>query len=479
MPNGVRLLSSLLLSTIACASAPPVEEGVARPVERVATSAPSAAVSAEPKMELVTNVLPGDLLFRPSGIIPPGADLYAIDGTLAAVDIRPNADMMGFEAYVYELSGNKFALVGAQPFDGQMTHIEGVEGKAGGRLVIVSLSPYGRGAMRTETPIRGGGRAQNVGDPMSIVFDKIAELNVPGCGSSPGSNKLLPMKRSGDVQEDGDAVLVEGLGCDEKRVLQVRADRKATPTFRELEPRQRLANGTKGVYLVGDRIERHAAGRFTVIAENVPPILNDKAGRASVAFVYELPDGSVIAHSGKQAFLWHDRKWVEALLPGHEPAASVLWDGQTLWATNSAGIYRFTPPGASAPTAIDTTALKDVKDEPSPGDSPALVMKPPGPQCKSNVVVLYGFTKVTPLDYDYPLTRKALKGHLELKGTRFAVTEDGGKRYFVGFPPSFQVAQELVKVVSAGVNGSKPQVVCAEPKVIREMNLDLATGEIK
>jgi hypothetical protein len=34
---------------------------------------------------------------------------------------------------------------------------------------------------------------------------------------------------------------------------------------------------------------------------------------------------------------------------------------------------------------------------------------PGSPACGSNVVVLYGFTKVTPDDYDFPLTRKALK----------------------------------------------------------------------
>lgn len=101
-----------------------------------------------------------------------------------------------------------------------------------------------------------------------------------------------------------------------------------------------------------------------------------------------------------------------------------------------------------------------------------------GPACKSNVVVLYGFTKVTPDDYDFPLTRKALKGRTEFAKSRFVVTKDGGQKFFSAIVPTFDEGKKLVSVIEKNVQGSKPQIVCAEPEILRELKLDLATGEI-
>lgn len=101
-----------------------------------------------------------------------------------------------------------------------------------------------------------------------------------------------------------------------------------------------------------------------------------------------------------------------------------------------------------------------------------------GPKCKSNVVVLYGFTKVTPDDYDFPLTRKALKGRTEFGKTRFVVTKDNGQKFFSALVPSFEEGKKLVALIEKNVQGSKPQIVCAEPEIVRELKLDLATGEV-
>ncbi len=102
-----------------------------------------------------------------------------------------------------------------------------------------------------------------------------------------------------------------------------------------------------------------------------------------------------------------------------------------------------------------------------------------GPKCKTNVVVLYGFTKVTPDDYDFPLSRKALKGHTEFKDVRFVVTKDYGQKFFSGLAPSFNDAKKLAALIEKEVKGSKPQVVCAEPEILRELKLDLKTGEVQ
>ncbi|MBK6517647.1 MAG: hypothetical protein IPG04_26905 [Polyangiaceae bacterium] len=101
-----------------------------------------------------------------------------------------------------------------------------------------------------------------------------------------------------------------------------------------------------------------------------------------------------------------------------------------------------------------------------------------GKDCTSNVVVLFGFTKVTPDDYDFPKTREALKGQTGLSDVKLAVTQEFGKRYFVAMTPDFVKAQKLAAVVSEKVKGSKPQVVCAEPQVLRELKLDWKTGAV-
>lgn len=104
--------------------------------------------------------------------------------------------------------------------------------------------------------------------------------------------------------------------------------------------------------------------------------------------------------------------------------------------------------------------------------------RPASPACKNNVVVLYGFTKVTPEDYDFPLTRKALKGQQSLRDVTFAVTREAGQKFFVGLTPTFERAAALRDVIEKGVQGSSPQIVCAKPEILRELKIDLATGEL-
>jgi hypothetical protein len=108
---------------------------------------------------------------------------------------------------------------------------------------------------------------------------------------------------------------------------------------------------------------------------------------------------------------------------------------------------------------------KSADESPKVADAAVVQQAPPktkkpasfgGPRCKDNVVILYGFTKVTPDDYDFPLTRKALKGHTELKDVKFVVTKDYGKKFFAAKTPSFDVAKKVSKVIEDGVKGAKP-----------------------
>lgn len=106
-------------------------------------------------------------------------------------------------------------------------------------------------------------------------------------------------------------------------------------------------------------------------------------------------------------------------------------------------------------------------------------VKPASAGCTKPFVVLYGMTKVAPDDYDFPLTRKALKGQTKYKETRFWVTRDAGQRFLIARVATVDLGKELVKDISASVKDSTPQLLCGDPaETIRELKIDLVTGDV-
>jgi hypothetical protein len=84
---------------------------------------------------------------------------------------------------------------------------------------------------------------------------------------------------------------------------------------------------------------------------------------------------------------------------------------------------------------------------------------------------------VTPNDYSFPLTR--LTGHTEFKDVKFAVTKRGDQKYFVGLTKDFATARSLATLITKGVAGSSPQIACDTPEVVRTLDIDLASGEVR
>jgi hypothetical protein len=113
---------------------------------------------------------------------------------------------------------------------------------------------------------------------------------------------------------------------------------------------------------------------------------------------------------------------------------------------------------------------------PRPELAPSALVKAATPRCSEVFVVLYKLAKTAPADFDFPLTREALKGHREFAKAEFAETLDGGRRYFVAFVPTFAMGQSLVKLVTEKVKGSAPQLLCGKPAVNRKIKFDLGTG---
>lgn len=105
----------------------------------------------------------------------------------------------------------------------------------------------------------------------------------------------------------------------------------------------------------------------------------------------------------------------------------------------------------------------------------------PSPKCTTPFVLLYTLSKVAPADYDYPATRKALKGHTEFGDVKFIEFQRGNQRFFgARFPDQdgFDRAKKLASIVQQGVPGSSPQVVCHDPEQTRVLKIDLSTGNL-
>jgi hypothetical protein len=185
------------------------------------------------------------------------------------------------------------------------------------------------------------------------------------------------------------------------------------------------------------------------------------------------PDGALWVASGPSIFRRSKDGWEEAPLPADAAAPDdVAVDEQgVVWVSAGNTLFRTRRPGESGPGIAPKAPLAPRK--------PAKKFASLGsPRCVSNLVLLYAFSRVTPADYDFPLTRKAIKGRKEYEGTRFVVVQDGGKKFFSALMPSFQLGQKLVKLIEKEVPNSRPQLLCAEPEILREVKIDLATGNV-
>ncbi|MDI1435499.1 hypothetical protein [Polyangium sorediatum] len=204
------------------------------------------------------------------------------------------------------------------------------------------------------------------------------------------------------------------------------------------------------------------------------------------------PNGTIWAGRSEQLLTFEKDSFHVIPLPELDPAEEgtpidiVFRGDETLVAARAGG--QVTVLSTKKPTKVlDLDAPQEPGEGAPPPPRPAPKSEPhafaritPGtPSCKELFVVLYKLAKVAPPDYDFPLTRAALKGHTELSGVKFAETEETGRRYFVAFVPSFSLGQKLVKTIQEGVKGSTPQLLCGKPaRTNRDIRIDLRTGEI-
>jgi hypothetical protein len=231
-------------------------------------------------------------------------------------------------------------------------------------------------------------------------------------------------------------------------------------------PDPRFIHGPAGeTYLLTGQAFRESGGSWQEIP--VP-----EGGKFFVGTV--APDGALWIAGTTGTFRRHQETWERVLMPDDIESCDDLatFEGQ-VWATAGNVLLRQLKPGETG-----TGAPIKPHADPTSASKVRKIARPGSYRCTQNLVVLYAFTKLTPDDYDFPLTRKALTGHLEFQDVRFLVTRDGGTRYFTAQVTSFEQGKKLVAHIEKTVKDAKPQLVCADPEVVREVKLNLATGKV-
>ncbi|WP_438035574.1 hypothetical protein [Sorangium sp. So ce204] len=227
--------------------------------------------------------------------------------------------------------------------------------------------------------------------------------------------------------------------------------------------------GDGEAWIVDGGVLRYQGGEAKKID---PPAKGARVLTASAA-----PDGTLWALTDDALFTRKGDAWEQAPLPDGVKARDVaVGSDGAVWVAAGGAILKHG--GASEPAGAAPGTIQLQKGPPPKPRENRTLPRPGGPKCPQNLVVLYTFSKTAPDDYDFPLTRKALKGRTEFSPARFVVTRDMGQRFLAAFVPTWDLAKKLEERIKTDVRGSTPQIVCAKPEVVRELKLDLKTGEV-
>jgi hypothetical protein len=395
---------------------------------------------------------------------------------------------------VFVLDGDRFERVHTFPgpvFGGP--HVDNVVSGPDGAIDLLVEHPQGRTSStdiitavgpRIKQPPKVHGNWSGVTTwgktSLAVVYGMIFNQIVALRGPDPGLVRALDTDDCGGNGKDQakvwavtlhateDALFAAGSACGMTPAVEVwKRGAKTSTVFLEEDPNAEVVRRGSDIHIAGKAPKRWNGTTFEPVASVPPePPFRTSDGRSWTI----LP--SPVDHSKPLLYAVDGDRLREVTLPG--PSPQVLVQGGTIWVSTHDGKLHRLDDRKPPPTISLSDRAVGWPDKTS---RPRFTAG--GPTCKNNVVVLYGFTKVTPDDYDFPLTRKALKGRTEFASVKFAVTRDGGQKFFVGLTPSFDLGKKLRDRIEKEVQGSKPQVVCAEPEIIRELPLDLATGELR
>lgn len=447
--------------------------------------------------------------FQPVAELPAPAQLFPVKGAILVVgESYPPMKDDRVGVFIGTVEGDKLTFPDRLFFDSVTTRFVGFAGAWPDQVDLIAIGSNGRTGIAQHYVLteKGWDRKQGAVSfwfgGMATIGSSVLALRLPSMpfpGTRPeliavrgttGGRKLTPVDKATCAKTLSDSELstlrptevdslvfggtgagtVFGFGsrCTGEAAVETWASGSTKSTVTNLPAGVDLSDETQFASGAGDEAWLfadallHYDGRSWAVVES--PGLHSGAVGA---------DGALWAIGAKGALYTGGPKGFAAVpIPNGAPVDDVaVADDGTVWISAGGALLR-TKKASDGGTAVKVAASapprKAAKAPPKPGSA----------KCKTNVVVLYGFTKVTPDDYDFPLSRKALKGHTEFEKTRFVVTRDYGHKFFAALVPSYAEGARLAQLIEKEVAGSKPQVVCAEPEVLRELKLDLKTGEV-
>ncbi|MFO0757793.1 MAG: hypothetical protein U0359_14960 [Byssovorax sp.] len=250
------------------------------------------------------------------------------------------------------------------------------------------------------------------------------------------------------------------------------------------DPAGLVARNASDAYVIGNLAGRHA--RTPYLAHFDGKTWTEEPAPMSVppAGLWLGPDGVLWTAGGEG--LWSrapGESWKRTSLPGTEHVKTPELSVQSVWPRGPGDVWIL------AGTSRGTVSLLHTRPATRPVKLPdaeqiaeeVRTRSMPAPLtsgCETPFVLLYTVGKTAPADYDFPTTRAALKGHVEFKGVEIVEVKRLDKRYLGAKVPSVALARKFADFVKQKVQGSTPQTTCYNPKVTRELHLDLATGEL-
>ncbi len=138
-------------------------------------------------------------------------------------------------------------------------------------------------------------------------------------------------------------------------------------------------------------------------------------------------------------------------------------------------------PAVQLPDVTEEELVKARKASILRGGSDDVTGAPPssrGGRCRMHYLLLDDAPEKTADATDYARFRAALAGHPEVAKARLIVSREKGHQFFGALVADYETASKLRALVTAGVKGASPDVLCAEPNVVREIKIDPATGNV-
>lgn len=506
-----RRASLLLLGLAACGGATPEPAAPPPPAPAPAAPAPPPVAETAAPVAVAPPPAPEPPPWTAVGKAPAGARLFPVEGALFVVGEKaPRAATAGGDGVdTYPISvvqGGKLESPPWLSLDGWFHRITSIQGRWPDAVEMMASGDTGRtgvleafhmqdgkgwagakcspacnamgfnysGAVQVGPSVVGLATPVMFGDAMFVTVrgPKVARTQTPAPKECKGDGGLSPkvLVRPAVFGGTKDGTLISvGAACTGATVAEVWKAGSATSTTSPMpddlgDDARIVAGAAPGeAFLLAGSVHRYdGTWKALPAPEKGKAVIN---GATS-------PDGALWAVTeGGAVWKWSNDAWSGVALPAELKVEDVAaYDGQ-IWLIGGGVLYRQKRAGeAPVADAIKPTVAERPKAK--------RAVAPGSNKCAQNLVVLYGFTKVTPDDYDFPLTRKAVRGHTELKDVRFVVTKDYGKKFFTALVPSFDVGKKVVSVIEKGVQGSKPQVICADPEIVREVKIDLRTGDV-